>query len=183
MSEGLRKMVVIDAPDIVAGADLADRLSGYGPKLSSNGDDGCRLTIPSAQAHVLRTVLSTAHEWARHWGLQHVPLRLGSRSYTLGSKPEQRRAGQPKLLFFHSRRSGECRRAEALVAQVLQRRRNHETFELVRVSVDTRPELAREYGVEEIPAVLVLDDGRVAARLVSLHYSHEIEAALQPWLR
>ena len=40
---------------------------------------------------------------------------------------------RPKLVFFYSPRSGRCRRVEAFVAQVLQRRRNHETFELVRV--------------------------------------------------
>ena len=183
MRQAVEKMVVVDAPDIVAATDLVDRLQAYGPRLSSNGDDGCRLTIPNANAAVLRAVLAGAREWARHWELQHVPLRLGTRPYTLDPRPEGRAVDQPKLLFFHSPRSGECRRAEALVAQVLQRRRNHETFDLVRVSVDARPELAREYDVHDVPAVLVLDDGRVAAKLVSLRYSQEIEAALRPWLR
>src|SRR5579884_1719178 len=180
MADSLRR-VVVDVPDIVAGVDLADRLRAYAPRLSSNADDGCRVTIPDAKPRVLRAVLANAREWAQHWGLQHVALRVGSRAYTLDARPVQREIEQPKLLFFHSPRSGRCRRAEALVAQVLQRRRNHETFELVRVSVDARPELAREYEVEEIPAVLVLDDGRVAAKLLSLQHSHEVEAALRPW--
>ena len=183
MHHPVEKLVAVDAPDVVAAADLADRLRDYAPRLSSNGDDGCRLTIPNANASVLRAVLAGAREWARHWELQQVPLRLGGRPYTLDSRPEQRTADQPKLLFFHSPRSGECRRAEALVAQVLQRRRNHDTFQLVRVSVEARPELAREYDVRDVPAVLVLDDGRVAAKLVALRYSQEIEAALRPWLR
>src|SRR5262249_12317282 len=33
---------------------------------------------------------------------------------------------QPQLVFFHSSLSGACRRAEGFLAQVLQRRRNHE---------------------------------------------------------
>jgi hypothetical protein len=182
MAETLRR-VVVDVPDILAGIDLADRLRPYAPRLSSNGDDGCRLTIPDAETDVLRRVLASARDWAQHWELPHVALRVGSRAYTLDSRPARREAEQPKLLFFHSPRSGQCRRAEALVAQVLQRRRNHDTFELVRVSVDARPDLAREYEVEEIPAVLVLEDGRVAAKLLSLQFSHEVEEALQPWLR
>lgn len=36
-------------------------------------------------------------------------------------------AAKPKLLFY-SATSGECRRAEGFLAQVLQRRQNHETF-------------------------------------------------------
>jgi len=45
------------------------------------------------------------------------------------------------LVFFYSPLSGRCRRVEGFIAQVLQRRRNHDTFELVRVSVDLRPDL------------------------------------------
>jgi hypothetical protein len=35
-----------------------------------------------------------------------------------------------------------CRRIDGFIAQVLQRGRNHGTFDLVRVSVDRRPDLA-----------------------------------------
>ena len=47
---------------------------------------------------------------------------------------------RPRLVFFYSPVSGRCRRAEGFLAQVLQRRHNHETFDLHRVSVDTRPD-------------------------------------------
>ncbi len=40
----------------------------------------------------------------------------------------------PRLVFFHSTMSGHCRRVEGFLAQVLQRRRNHGTFALVRVA-------------------------------------------------
>lgn len=175
--------VAVDAPDIVVGSDLADRLRAYAPLLSSNGD-GCRLTIPNAAPDRLRTVLATAQEWARHWELHEVTVRVGGRAFTLDSQRKPRTAPQrPKLLFFYSPRSGQCRRAEALVAQVLQRRHNHDTFDLVNVSVDTRPELAEQYGVDEVPTVVVLDGRQVAARVVSPRHSHGIESALRPWLR
>ena len=66
---------------------------------------------------------------------------------------------------------------------MLQRRHNHETFELVRVSADARPELAERFGVAEVPAVVVVDGATVLAQLDSLRHSHEIEAVLEPWLR
>jgi hypothetical protein len=62
-------------------------------------------------------------------------------------------ATKPKLVFFYSPQSGRCRRVEGFIAQVLQRRRNHETFELVRVSVDKRPDLADRFGVETVPTI------------------------------
>jgi hypothetical protein len=42
----------------------------------------------------------------------------------------------PQLVFFYSPRSGQSRRADGFLAQVLQRRHNHETFTLVRVDVE-----------------------------------------------
>ena len=36
---------------------------------------------------------------------------------------------KPRLVFFHSSVSGACRRAEGFLAQVLQRRRNHVSFD------------------------------------------------------
>lgn len=176
--------VFVDAPDIVMGSDLADRLRAYAPLLSSNDGDSCRLTIPTASADGLRSVLATAQEWAQHWDLREVNVRVGTRAYTLGSR-RKRHAAQtrPKLLFFYSPRSGQCRRTEALVAQVLQRRQNHHTFDLVRISVEARPELAEQFGVDEVPTVVVVDGRRIAARLVAPRHSHGIESALHPWLR
>ena len=37
---------------------------------------------------------------------------------------------RPRLVFFYSRQSGRSRRAEGFLAQVLQRRRNFETFDV-----------------------------------------------------
>ena len=48
---------------------------------------------------------------------------------------------QPRLVFFHSTLSGHCRRVEGFLAQVLQRRRNHGTFTVLRVAEEERPDL------------------------------------------
>ena len=52
---------------------------------------------------------------------------------------------QPRLVFFHSALSGNCRRVEGFLAQVLQRRRNHGTFNVVWVAEEERPDLLERF--------------------------------------
>ena len=91
--------------------------------------------------------------------------------------------GRPRLILFHSPVSGKCRRTEAFLAQVLQRRRNHDTFEVIRVPVDRRPDLAERFLVEQVPTIVVVEDSKVRKRIVAPTGSRELEAALAPWLR
>jgi len=90
---------------------------------------------------------------------------------------------RPRLILFHSPRDGRCRRTEGFLAQVLQRRRNHHTFDLVRVDVDRRPELAERLGVEEVPTLLVVTGKKVRRRVVAPNGCRELETQLAPWLR
>lgn len=68
------------------------------------------------------------------------------------------------------------------MAQVLQRRRNHDTFELVRVSVDDRPDLAERFGVDAVPMLCVVEDRRLRKRIPSPRGCRELERELAPWL-
>ncbi|HZT15489.1 MAG TPA: thioredoxin family protein [Gaiellaceae bacterium] len=90
---------------------------------------------------------------------------------------------KPKLIFFYSPLSGRCRRAEGFLAQVLQRRHNHETFDLVRVSVEKRPDLAQRFRIEALPTLLVVEARRVKGRMVAPSGCRELERFLRPWLR
>lgn len=90
---------------------------------------------------------------------------------------------RPRLILFHSPVSGRCRRTEAFLAQVLQRRKNHDTFELLRVAVDQRPDLAQRFLIDEVPTLVVVEDRKVRKRIVAPSGSRELEIALQPWLR
>ncbi len=90
---------------------------------------------------------------------------------------------RPRLVLFYSPLSGRCRRVEGFLAQVLQRRHNHETFDLVRVPVDRRPDLAERFRVEDVPTVLVVERRRVKRRIVAPRGCRELEAQLEPWLR
>ncbi len=90
---------------------------------------------------------------------------------------------QPRLVFFHSALSGHCRRVEGFLAQVLQRRRNHETFKLYRVDETSRPDLVARFGVETIPTLVVVEGKRVRAKLERPRGCREIERFLAPWLQ
>jgi thioredoxin-like negative regulator of GroEL len=93
------------------------------------------------------------------------------------------RSDKPGLVYFHSSRSGKCRRIEGYIAQVLQHRRNHETFKYYAVAEEERPDLLEKFGIELTPTIVVLERQSIAARLESPGGSKEIERFLRPWLK
>jgi thioredoxin-like negative regulator of GroEL len=96
--------------------------------------------------------------------------------------PARASATKPGLVFFHSSVSGHCRRVEGYLAQVLQRRHNHETFKLYRVDDQERPDLVARFEVGMIPTLVIVEDKRVRARLEQPRGCREIELFLAPWL-
>ena len=98
----------------------------------------------------------------------------------MGSRAEQ---PKPKLVFFLSSSSGQSRRVEGFLAQVLQRRRNHDTFRIYRVNVEAEQDLVARFGVERIPALAVVEGKRVKSKLELPRGCREIERFLTPWLR
>jgi thioredoxin-like negative regulator of GroEL len=90
---------------------------------------------------------------------------------------------QPRLVFFYSRVSGSCRRAEGFLAQVLQRRRNHGTFRLYRVEQDDRPDLVERFDIKTLPTLLVVEGKAVRAKLERPRGCRDIESFLAPWLK
>jgi thioredoxin-like negative regulator of GroEL len=90
---------------------------------------------------------------------------------------------RPTLVYFASRRSGPCRRVQAFLDQVLQSRRNHETFRRREVDVDEHPELAKRFEVHELPTIIVVDKGEVAQRLEGRVGIPQIRTALGAWLQ
>ena len=90
---------------------------------------------------------------------------------------------RPRLVFFHSRASGRCRRVEGFLAQVLQRRRNHGTFLLHPVAQEERPDLLERFRVQDVPTICVLEGKTVTGRLVAPRGCREIEEFVAPWLK
>ncbi|HEU5244219.1 MAG TPA: thioredoxin family protein [Gaiellaceae bacterium] len=99
------------------------------------------------------------------------------------TEPVPRPEEKPRLVFFYSPLSGRCRRVEGFIAQVLQRRRNHETFDLVRVSVDRRPDLAEKFHIEHVPTICVVVGRKLRRTIVGPRGCRELEQELEPWLR
>jgi thioredoxin-like negative regulator of GroEL len=90
---------------------------------------------------------------------------------------------KPGLVYFHSSRSGKCRRIEGYIAQVLQHRRNHDTFKYYAVAQEERPDLLEKFGIELTPTIVVLERQTIAARLESPRGSKDIEPFRQPLLK
>jgi thioredoxin-like negative regulator of GroEL len=89
---------------------------------------------------------------------------------------------KPGLVFFHSSVSGQCRRVEGFLAQVLQRRKNHGTFRLYRVDEQERPDLVERFHVEMLPTLVVVENKQILARLEKPRGCRDIESFLAPWL-
>ena len=102
---------------------------------------------------------------------------------TNGVRPAVNGGGRPTLLVFGSATSGPSRRVEGFVAQVLQRRQNHSTFELRYLDMAAHSQLARRLAIVQIPTIVVVEDGRVRVRIEQPRGAAEIRTALTPWLR
>jgi hypothetical protein len=90
---------------------------------------------------------------------------------------------KPMLLFFTSSRDGRSRRAEGFLAQVLQRRRNHETFRIHYVAQEERPDLLERFRIESTPTLVVVTDKRVRGSLAQPRGCEDIQTFLAPWLK
>jgi hypothetical protein len=86
------------------------------------------------------------------------------------------------LLFFYAPHDGHARRVEGYLAQVLQRRQNHETFVLHRIEMADRPDLVERLGVTPGPALIVIEDRVIRARLHKPKSAKAIAELLAPWL-
>ena len=86
-------------------------------------------------------------------------------------------------MFFHKPTCGLCRRTEGFIAQVLQRRSNHDTFRLQRVDVDERPDLGERFRVDILPTLIVVEEQAIKARLSKPQGCTDIRDTLAPWLK
>jgi thioredoxin-like negative regulator of GroEL len=90
---------------------------------------------------------------------------------------------RPRLLFFYSPTSGRSRRTEGHMAQVLQARGNHQTFNLTKISLKERPDLFERLKVDSEPTILVVENRRVKRRIVQPAGITSIREGLEEWLR
>lgn len=96
--------------------------------------------------------------------------------------PTPTRTTPPLLLLFAEYTSGQSRRMDGFVAHVLQRRHNHGSFRYRIVLREQRPDLFERFHVTQSPTLVVVDEGKVKARLVGYHRPGAVEELLAPWL-
>jgi thioredoxin-like negative regulator of GroEL len=102
---------------------------------------------------------------------------------TVETPVARERATKPRLIFFTSSVSGQCRRVEGFLAQVLQRRRNHGTFRVLVIDQTARPDLVDRFRIERLPTLVVIEGQTERARLEQPRGCRDIERLLAPWLR
>ena len=90
---------------------------------------------------------------------------------------------RPALFVFMSQRDGLSRRVQGYLAQVLQRRHNHETFQIRYVAREERPDLHERFRIVQTPTLMVISERAVRGRLVQPRGCEEIRDFLGPWLR
>jgi hypothetical protein len=70
------------------------------------------------------------------------------------------------------------------MAAVLQGRGNHDAFRVLRISLEQRPDLHQRFRVsEQLPAFLVVNNGKVAARVEREVFVQPLRDRLARWLR
>jgi thioredoxin-like negative regulator of GroEL len=65
---------------------------------------------------------------------------------------------------------------------VLQRRANHATFELERIEAKENPDVHESFGIDALPTLVVVEDGRIRGRIADPAGCKAIEGFLAPWL-
>lgn len=197
--------LMVEAPDFITATELVDRLKSHHACAMPSLDDACYVAVSDVPRHRMRDLLTTLRGWATEWELDPA-IRVGGNTYSLRTRkpvarlPRKERvlcgsrgsdaaaaaarpACQPRLVFFYAPASGRCRRVEGFISQVLQHRQNHDTFSVVRVSVEREPNLAERFRVEEVPTICVVDGGTVRKRIVAPRGCRQLEAELAEWLR
>src|ERR1044071_7657613 len=94
--------------------------------------------------------------------------------------PQMPDATKPLLVFFCSERSGPARRMESLLAHLARKERSR--LVVKQVDVEKRPEIAERFNVAQAPALVLVKDKRVVARLDGRVSAPKIERMLEPYL-
>ena len=84
------------------------------------------------------------------------------------------KSDKPVLVDFWAPWCGPCRMLAPILAEIAEEK--GDTVKVGKVNVDEEPELAAQYGITGIPAILLFKNGQVAATSVGFKPKSELEA-------
>lgn len=89
---------------------------------------------------------------------------------------ELKRADRPVLLDFFATWCGPCRMIAPFVEEIAA---EHPEYIIAKIDVDECPDLARAFGIESIPTLVVLKDGKAVKTAMGARPKDAILALLQ----
>jgi thioredoxin-like negative regulator of GroEL len=87
---------------------------------------------------------------------------------------------RPVLVFFANRTSGPARRMESLLAHIARKERDR--LRVTRIDIEARPDLAKRFGVETVPTIVLVKDKRAVGRIEGGASAPRIERLLEEHL-
>ena len=84
------------------------------------------------------------------------------------------------LVFFRSSRSGPARRMESLLSHLERKERSR--LRVLHVDIDARTDLAAKFKVTSVPALVLVKDKKVVARVDGRASAPKIDKLLAPYL-